>query len=141
MDGYRVLAMAGALMAGMVYPVAAQAPRMPLLALDQLETGLWQLDVKGKPPRQICMTDPMVFIQLEHTAPSCSRFVIQNDPRTATVHYSCNAAGWGRTTVHLDTARVAQIDTQGILGKAPFQYSVEARKIGPCPTLVTSGSK
>lgn len=130
----RVLAVAGALMVGMVYPVVAQAPHMQLLALDQLETGLWQIDVKGKPPRQICVTDPMAFIQLEHNAPSCSRFVIQNDPRTATVHYSCNAIGWGRTTVRLETARVVEIDTQGILAKASFQYSAEARKIGACTT-------
>lgn len=125
--------MAGMMGAAMTaVPAAAQAPRLSLQALDQLEAGLWQIDVHGKPPKLLCVTDPTAFIQLAHAGLACSRFVIANGPRQAIVHYSCNTAGWGRTTVSATTPRAAQIDTQGIIAKAPFQYSAEARKLGAC---------
>lgn len=111
---------------------------MGLQALEQLEPGLWQIEVPGKPVRTLCLTDPMVLLQLAHNAPSCSRFVIANEARSSTVHYSCNAAGWGRTTIHVETPRAVQIDTQGIAAKAPFQFSADAHKIGPCASAVVT---
>jgi hypothetical protein len=126
------LALVSIIWAATAWQVSAQNPHMELQALDQLEPGLWQIEVPGKPVRTMCLTDPAVLLQLAHTALSCSRFVIANEARTSTVHYSCNAAGWGRTTVHVETARAAQIDTQGMAAKVPFQFSADAHKIGVC---------
>lgn len=117
-------------------PVSPTAPApsvpMSLAALKLLEPGLWQLDVKGRPPRQMCVADPMTLVQVEHDQPGCSRFVIANEPKAATVHYSCQRAGWGRTTVRAETPRAATIQTQGIARNAPFEYSVQAKRIGGC---------
>ena len=129
------------LMAGATMPAAMADPASPpggsaaplsLTALQQLEAGLWQLDVKGRAPRQICIADPVTLVQVEHDQPGCSRFVIANGPKSSTVHYSCQRTGWGRTTVRVETPRTAVIQTQGISRNAPFDYIVEARRIGAC---------
>lgn len=121
-------------------PVAPSAPpasasTMSLTALKQLEPGLWQLDVKGRAPKQSCVTEPTALIQIEHEQPNCSRFVIANDPKSATVHYSCQRAGWGRTTVRVESPEAATIQTQGIAKNQPFDYSVQARRIGACDAV------
>lgn len=121
-------------------PAPSTAP-MSLAALGQIETGLWQLDVQGRSPRQLCVSDPMALIQIEHDQAGCTRFVIANEPKSATVHYSCQRAGWGRTTVRVETPRAVTIQTQGIARNAPFDYSVQARKIGPCGTASASRSR
>ncbi|ATE64298.1 DUF3617 domain-containing protein [Rhizorhabdus dicambivorans] len=113
-------------------PGAAPVAAMSLAALGQMESGLWQLDVQGRAPRQICISDPVALVQIEHDQAGCSRFVIANDPKSATVHYSCQRAGWGRTTVRVETPRAAVIQTQGIARNAPFDYVVQARRVGSC---------
>nr|WP_053000418.1 hypothetical protein [Sphingomonas sp. Y57] len=125
-------AMSPAAMAAPPAPTGGAAASMSLAALQQLEPGLWQLEVKGRGPRQICIGDPVNLVQIEHDQLGCSRFVIANGPRIATVHYSCQRAGWGRTTVRVETPRTAVIQTQGISRNAPFDYIVEARRIGAC---------
>lgn len=119
-------------------PATAVPAPMSLTALQQLEAGLWQLDVKGRAPKQLCVSDPMTLIQIEHDQPGCSRFVIANDPKISTIHYSCQRAGWGRTTVRVETPRAATIQTQGIARNAPFDYSVQARRLGNCGAQVSS---
>jgi len=126
----------------MALPAAAPTPNSPpggvpakpmsLTALNQLEVGLWQLDVQGRAPKLMCVTDPTALVQIEHAQPGCSRFTIANEPRSSTVHYSCQRAGWGRTTVRVDTPRAAAIRTQGISHNAPFDYLVEAHRVGSC---------
>lgn len=113
-------------------PPPAASVQMSLAALQQLEAGLWQLDVRGRAPRLMCVTDPIVLVQVEHDQPGCSRFVIANETKSSTVHYSCQRAGWGRTTIRVETPRVATILTQGIARNAPFDYAVQARRVGGC---------
>jgi len=114
-------------------PVPAAAPaRLSLVALNQLEAGLWQLEVHGRAPKQTCVSDPISLVQIEHEQPGCSRFVVANEPKSSIIHYSCQRAGWGRTTVRVETPRAAAIQTQGIARNAPFDYAVVARKIGAC---------
>lgn len=136
MAGLAMIAVAAVAAPGPVPgPATAPAPGaapLSLAALGQLEAGLWQLDVAGRPSRQMCITDPVTLVQVEHDQPGCSRFVVANEPRSSTVHYSCQRAGWGRTTVRVETPRAATIQTQGIARNAPFDYSVQAHKIGPC---------
>jgi hypothetical protein len=117
---------------------AASEVRPPLSALMTLEPGLWQLRTAGEPPRSICVADPHTLVQLRHKANACTRLVIANEKSAATVHYSCPGAGWGRTTVRVETPRLARIDSQGIADNAPFAFVTEARRVGPCGERLTS---
>ncbi len=116
---------------------AASAPQggMKLSALSRLEPGLWQLrdlDNGGGQQHSICVADPSALLQLKHRNAPCSRLVIADHAKGATVQYTCPANGFGRTEVRVETPRLAQIDTQGIADNAPFAYRVEARRIGVC---------
>lgn len=119
-------------------PVAPAATTMSLAALKQVEPGLWQLDVAGRAKRQMCVADPIALVQIEHEQTGCSRFVVANEPSKATVHYACQGAGWGRTTVRVESGTQAFIQTQGISRNAPFDYSVEARRLGSCGAQATA---
>jgi len=112
-------------------PASASAG-LSLTALAQIEPGLWQFDVKGQAPKAVCIADGSGLVQIAHDQPGCSRFVIANDPKSSTVHYSCQAAGWGRTTIRPESPRAAQIQTQGILRNAPFDFVGKARWVGAC---------
>ncbi|HKT16103.1 MAG TPA: hypothetical protein VJR87_11945 [Allosphingosinicella sp.] len=115
--------------------VPAPQARKPLVSLARLEPGQWQIRELGNEravPQSICLGDPEMLVQLEHRQIACSRYIIANDAQGATVHYTCPAKDYGRTTVRVETARLAKIDTQGLVGNIPFAYRAEARRIGPC---------
>lgn len=114
---------------------AAEAP--PLIALTQLQPGKWTLTSQDSAfsSRSVCIGDPRVLIQIRQPASTCNRFVVANDPRRAVVSYSCPGAGNGLTTIRVETPRLAQIETQGVAGGAPFDLAIEARRTGDCPTL------
>lgn len=104
-------------------------------ALAGLEPGLWQLRLLGpdaRQPQSICVADPAQLLQVQHRDAPCSRLVLSDDPRGTTVHYTCRANGFGRTSLRVETPRLAKIDTQGIVDNAPFAYRAEARKVGSC---------
>jgi hypothetical protein len=124
------------LFAAMFVLLTAAADTPPLTALAQIEPGLWTLrsNAAGVAPRTLCVTDPRVLLQLQHPGASCSRFVIANQPTIATVHYSCAGAGNGRTTVRVETPRLIHVESQGVAANALFNWSIEARKAGACPT-------
>jgi hypothetical protein len=106
-----------------------------LTGLSRLEPGLWQLrDLDDASARHapVCVADPGILMQLQHRHSPCSRLVISSDNSGATVHYTCPAHGFGRTSLRVETPRLVQIDTQGISGNAPFAYRLEARRTGPC---------
>lgn len=129
----RVAAAFGAFMLLTAPSTPQERGRLPALA--QLQPGLWvirDLDDSRAPTRSICLGDPNVLMQLEHRGAPCSRLVIESGPLAATVHYTCPATGFGRTTIRVETPRLAQIDTQGILRKAPFALRAEARRVGAC---------
>lgn len=119
----------------MTSPAPTQG-RKEMAALATLQPGRWELrelnNPRPQPPRSICISDPTILLQLQHRDSSCSRLVIASDARSATVHYTCAAGGFGRTTIKVSTPRLARIDTQGIHRKRPFDYSAEARRKGSC---------
>lgn len=131
----RMLASLGAvaLLGGAAVGHAAGA----LPALSRLEPGLWQVRELGtgspKPPVRLCIADTAMLTQLQHRSAPCSRTVIASDTNSATVHYTCPAHGFGRTSVRVETPRLAKIDTQGIMDNAPFAFRAEARHLGSCP--------
>jgi hypothetical protein len=116
-------------------PASTQG-RGGLTALATLQPGLWELRDLDSPrptaPRRICISDPGILLQLQHRDAACSRLVIANDAKSATVHYTCAAGGFGRTTVRVSTPRLARVETQGIDRDIPFDYRAEARRKGAC---------
>lgn len=116
-------------------PAIPQGKGAALSALSRLEPGLWQirnLEDRGAAPQSICVADPTILVQVQHRNSPCSRLVLANDADGATVHYTCPAHGFGRTSVRVETPRLAKIDTQGIVDNAPFAYRAEARRVGAC---------
>ena len=101
-------------------------------ALAKLEPGRWQLREPDGAERSICLADPAALMQLEHEGVTCDREVLASESGAATVEYSCPGRGFGRTSIRVETPRLARIDTQGLADGRPFAYRVEARKTGGC---------
>jgi hypothetical protein len=125
----------GALGLAGVFAIAAPvfAFALPKLeALAQLETGRWQLRQPDGAARSICLADPTILVQLEHEGVSCGQEVLASEAGAATVEYTCPGRGFGRTSIRVETSRLARIDTQGLADGRPFAYRIEARKVGAC---------
>lgn len=130
----RHIAMIGALaalpLAGLAVPSLAQGS---LAMLDTLDDGAWEIRFRnGTPPRQLCVRSGREFIQLRHSESGCNRFVVEDGREEVTVQYTCPGNGFGRTNIRKEGSGLVQIDTQGIVDGRPFQFSAEARRIGPC---------
>jgi hypothetical protein len=110
------------------------AARTPILAFDRIQPGAWQLRALGSkdPAQRICIADAYDLIQLRHPSAACSRFVLTNEAGTATVHYTCTGNGYGRTTIKVETPGLIRIESQGLVDRAPFQSTFEARRLGEC---------
>ncbi|MDO7842576.1 DUF3617 domain-containing protein [Sphingomonas immobilis] len=113
---------------------AAAPASAPLVALSRIEPGLYQLKEVGSsaPPKSLCIANAAVLIQLEHPDANCSRFVIDDTPDSATVHYTCPGSGHGRTVVKIATPRSFDLETQGIVNRAPFDIDMQGRRVGDC---------
>jgi hypothetical protein len=122
---------------------AFAAPQAGLQAVSKLEPGLWQLRTTGQAggPQSICVADPNMLLQVQHRSSPCSRLVLANEQNGATVHYTCPVNGFGRTSLRVETSRLAKIDTQGIMDNAPFAYRAEARRVGACAGSGSRGSR
>lgn len=108
---------------------AAQRPA----ALAQATGGLWEIDPLGPGPRpRMCIADPVVLAQYEHRSAMCTRVVISDTPPSAVIHYTCPGQGFGRSKLTLITPRSIRIETQGISGDYPFNYVLQARRVGEC---------
>lgn len=130
------LVMAGVLVGPTVNEgvAAPSTPSVPIKALSTVQPGLWDIRSRDNPDanRSFCMSDAKILFQLRHPNNVCTRYVISDDQREATVQYSCASSGNGRTTVRVETPRLVQIDTQGIADQSPFAFSAEARRLGDC---------
>lgn len=113
-------------------PATAQAPGLAML--DRLEAGQWQLTTRdgSGPPRSYCLGDPRQLLQIQHDGARCSRFTVTDEARTVVVSYDCGGAGSGHTTVRMETNRLVQVETQGILRGSPFSLAYEGRRTGTC---------
>jgi len=128
--------MAGLLMAASATVAAQPAAAPTLAAVGQIEPGQWQLREVGGAARSMCVSDPDSLFQIEHMGAQCSRFVVDDQPRSATVHYTCPGAGNGRTSIKIETRNSFHLDTQGILNGAPFDTAFDARRTGACGVAV-----
>lgn len=113
--------------------VAAPSQAPGLKVLDQIERGRWQLrELDSGLTRTVCVSDPRILIQLHHGAAECSRFVIDNQDTTGTVHYTCSGAGHGRTSISIETPRLIHVRTQGLANGLPFSSDIEGRRQSDC---------
>jgi hypothetical protein len=119
-------------LAAVAVPAAAEAPSLALL--QRLEPGLWQLRDREaqSPPRNICIGDARVLLQLRHERLDCAHFVVEETAQSVIVTYRCGASGNGRTVLRRETGRLVQIETQGTADRGPFSASYEARRTGTC---------
>ena len=124
-------AAAGVLVLGGAGGAVAQR-QSALSALNAVERGQWQLRDGEGGTRQLCLRNPASLLQLKHGAAQCEHVVVENDGTSATIRYTCQGHGHGRTTVTVDTAHAVVIDTSGIADGAPFAEQYEARRIGQC---------
>jgi hypothetical protein len=117
---------------------SADGPAGRLRVLAQIEPGEWELHEQGShaAPKRICMTDPDILVQYQHNAMRCARFVVEDQPMSATVTYDCRGSGRGRTVIRASTTRAIHVETQGIAFGAPFETSFNAQRIGACGARV-----
>tara|TARA_Y100000815_G_scaffold272323_1_gene300954 strand:- start:1071 stop:1568 length:498 start_codon:yes stop_codon:yes gene_type:complete len=112
---------------------SSQSGGQSLAALATLEKGQWRLrERNSNATRDICVTNPSALVQLRHSNAQCSHFVIENTASQATVHYTCPGHGHGRTTISVETPRLIQLQTQGVIDGAPFSSEFEGRRTGNC---------
>jgi hypothetical protein len=111
---------------------AANAPAIQ--AFGRIQPGAWVLHAfdGSVADQKLCIDDAYDLIQLRHPGASCSRFILTNDPTTATVHYTCNGAGYGRTTIKVETGQLIRLESQGLANQSPFQLALEGRRSGTC---------
>lgn len=123
---------------GALATTPARAPHVAVI--DLIQPGEWQLKLAGPPGtvRSMCLTDPDTLIQIEHGPAQCSRFVIKDMPRSATVHYTCPGAGHGRTMIAVESTGHFHLATQGIAHNAPFDDEYEGARIGACAAGTTT---
>lgn len=122
---------AGTLTSFILAPASAQAPALAMLG--KLDRGEWELRFRdGSEARRLCLQTGRELIQLKHTTPGCSRYVVEDGANVVTVQYACKGNGYGRTSIRRETDTLAQVDSQGIAGGLPFQFTAEARRVGAC---------
>jgi hypothetical protein len=117
---------------GLTLPAAAPAPQPSVLA--QAMRGLWEVEGApgAKAPVRQCIADIAMLGQFEHRTRNCTRTVISDSGGTAVVQYQCGGAGFGRSDIHLITPRSLKISTQGISDNLPFNYVLQAHRVGDC---------
>jgi hypothetical protein len=102
--------------------------------LDSLDRGMWQLRPIGgtMPMAKICLGKSESLTQIQHSGLACEQYVVRSNANSLTVSYSCAGHGQGLTIIRKETNRIIHIQSQGIRNNAPFSFSAEGRRTGPC---------
>ena len=125
---FAFLLVSGALAIG-----AAAVAQRPA-ALAKAAPGLWEIaGLPGaKTPARECVSDVLALAQFEHRRQSCTRSVISDDQVSTVIQYNCAGGGFGRSKMTMITPRSIRIETQGISDNLPFNYVLQARRVGDC---------
>lgn len=130
MTKVRITTVLMAVFGGALSLAAADRPSV----LAQAAPGLWE--VSGSPgakaPVRQCFADLQVLARFEHRAETCSTRITSDNGASEVIEYRCGAAGFGRSQVDLVTPRSLRIQTQGISSQLPFNYVIQARRVGDC---------
>lgn len=106
----------------------------PHAALSQVNPGLWEIaGMPGGKPLRECVADPAVLAQLEHRKRSCARKITSDNGTQTVINYTCAAKDFGSSKMTVITPRSMRIETQGISDNMPFNYVLQARRVGDCP--------
>lgn len=125
--------LACALVAGGFVASAGLAHGPALQMLDRLQPGMWEMRLRdGGPAKRMCLANGRPLIQIRHPGAACQMHVVDDGADSVTVNYTCPGAGYGRTTVRLETPTLAQLETQGIASGTPFDFTAEVRRVGAC---------
>jgi len=128
-NGLGRLALAGAASGLLLGLAAARGPAL----FAGIQRGLWEVTgAPGRPAQRLCLAEPLVLAQFEHRLQTCERDIVRDTLSVAEIHYRCPAGGFGRSTITALTPRSVRVATQGISGDGPFQYVLQARRIGAC---------
>ena len=122
---------AAAILAACAAATAASQTALPVLG--RLETGLWELrnlDGGGN-FAPVCLGDRALLTQLQHRRAACARNIVAQGRDTIEVRYNC-PAGFGQTTIRVETPQLARIESQGVDNGVPFGFRAEARRVGGC---------
>lgn len=131
--GRKAASIALAILGGVSALSAGYAREAGVPLLESLQKGVWELRYRdGSPARRICVQTGLELVHLRHRGPDCGKSVVDGGPEQVTIQYSCKGNGYGRTKVRRETSTLVQIDSQGIAGERPFQFTAEARHLGPC---------
>ena len=126
--------LAGTILLSLTSAAIALTPANDLSLLNTLERGQWSFRAVGAeaPLTKICLGNPEVLTQIQHAGVSCERYVVRSTVNSVTVSYTCKGQGQGLTTIRKESNRIIHIQSQGIRNNAPFSFSVEGRRTGPC---------
>ena len=129
------------LAAAIAVPAAALAAAPPA-ALTKVAGGLWE--ISGIPGansavRQ-CVADVRALAQFEHRTRTCSRTVLSEKGTSTVITYSCGPADFGQSQIDVITPRSLRIATQGISDQMPFNYVIQAHRVGDCTKTAASSS-
>ena len=134
-------------MRSVILAIAVAVPTVALAAappsaLAKVAGGLWEISgVPGAsaPVRQ-CVANVMALAQFEHRSRTCSRTVVTDEGTSTVIRYSCGAAGFGHSEIDVITPRSLRIATQGISDQLPFNYVLQAHRVGDCEKSASSSS-
>lgn len=103
-------------------------------ALAGLQHGNWHFkEIGAANTREVCASDPMRLVQLNHPGAACTRFAIVDAANQVTIQYNCGPRGYGKTTITVSQPDQIRLDTQGISPDGqPFDTSYEGQFAGPC---------
>ena len=126
--------LAGTILLSLTSAAIAFTPANDLSLLNTLERGQWTLRAVGAeaPLTKICLGNPEVLTQIQHSGVACERYVVRSAVNSVTVSYTCKGQGQGLTTIRKESNRIIHIQSQGIRNNAPFSFAVEGRRTGPC---------
>ncbi len=131
-DGALIICAGALLLLGAArQPAGSHTPGAIALA----EPGLWEfsgLPAAGGPARQ-CLGSTGALSRLQHRGQNCREHVVSKTDSSTLIHYTCSNGGYGQTKLTMLTPRSLRIETQGISANYPFNYKIQARRVGNCP--------
>ncbi len=131
---YAPFCLSGTILLSLTSAALALANVNDLSLLHTLERGQWSFRAVGAeaPLTKICLGNPELLTQIQHAGAACERYVVRSIVNSVTVSYTCKGQGQGLTTIRKESNRIIHIQSQGIRNNAPFSFSVEGRRTGPC---------
>jgi hypothetical protein len=121
---------------------AAVIAAAPPAALSKVAGGLWE--VTGVPgasaPVRQCFADVLTMAQFEHRTRNCPHTVLSDKGDSTVINYSCGPSDFGQSEVDVITPRSLRISTQGISDQMPFNYVIQAHRVGDCTKSPSASS-